>query len=105
MNRLVQIGGVTYLETIVEVPSAPILPAYETDAGLWMVHCVHCRRFHIHSAGPGLRVEHCAVAGSPYRSTGYSLRYAGRWADRPRFPEEDERRHRRRKKARLGGRK
>lgn len=62
--------------------NTPILDAYvngqQTQMYVW---CRHCTAWHMHSVAEGHRNAHCFVPGSPYKETGYILRYAGLWTD------------------------
>lgn len=52
----------------------PTVKAKPTPGGTqWTFYCVHCKRYHFHSVGPGHVVAHCWVDNSPYLKTGYIL--------------------------------
>mgnify|MGYP001587209909 CR=1 FL=1 len=63
-------------------PDPPTLDAYESRHQ-YHVWCAFCRTWHNHGKGDGHRVAHCFGQGSPYAQTGYILRRAGTWKDRP----------------------
>ena len=59
----------------------PTLPAYADEQGQMHAWCGHCKQWHSHSRGSGRRTAACTEPKSPYRKTGYILRYAGAWTD------------------------
>ncbi len=55
----------------------PVLPAYAFRRA-WWVWCQYCVQFHCHRPTPGHRYAHCRERDSPYRQTGYVLKFAGK---------------------------
>ena len=62
--------------------SIPTLDAYSTKTD-YKVWCRYCQKWHIHGQGDGHRMAHCYLRTSPYMETGYFIKLAGAWQDRP----------------------
>src|SRR5262245_956223 len=57
----------------------PIVDAYADREGMLRMWCDYCQKWHFHGQGEGHRVAHCIDDKSPYRKTGYILKYVGAW--------------------------
>ncbi len=62
-------------------PTIPTLPAYDTGAQ-FLVWCLWESVWHYHAREEGDRTAHCAVP-TPYTSSGYVLKLAGKFEDLP----------------------
>ena len=56
-----------------------VLAAYSDPQGKMHAWCDHCKEWHVHSRGAGKKTAACTDPKSPYRRTGYTLRYAGQF--------------------------